>query len=107
MTDPSAGVGVMGVAFVAARFVPVLNREWRIDGMMLTAASLGGSAGHGAYLMAWDSAGLALPFLATAIFFERAAATFAVVKRHYGGVLAAGGIVLVVMGMIWTGSSPP
>ena len=29
---------------------------------------------------------------------------FAVVKRHYGAVIAAGGVVLIAMGvLIWTG----
>ncbi len=42
--------------------------------------------------------------LLTAVFFDRATATFVVVKRHYGSVLAAGGVVLVVMGvLVWTG----
>jgi len=45
-----------------------------------------------------------LPFLATAIFFDRATTAFAVVKRHYSAVLTAGGLVLIVMGvLIWTG----
>jgi cytochrome c-type biogenesis protein len=125
---------LLGVGFVSARFVPAMNREWHVDGLMrragkggpilaggafaiawtpcvgptlgaiLTAASLSGSASHGAYLMAWYSAGLALPFLATAIFFDRATATFAIVKRHYGAVMTAGGVVLIAMGvLIWTG----
>lgn len=125
---------VLGVGFLAARFVPALNREWRVDALMrragrggpvlagaafaiawtpcvgptlgasLTAASLSGSAAHGAYLMAWYSAGLAVPFLATALFFDRATTVFAVVRRHYGAVLTAGGVTLIAMGvLIWTG----
>jgi len=43
-------------------------------GAILTASALTGSAGRGAYLMAWYSAGLAVPFLLTAVFFDRAEA---------------------------------
>ncbi|MGE3811182.1 MAG: cytochrome c biogenesis CcdA family protein [Candidatus Nanopelagicales bacterium] len=125
----------LGVFFIASRFVPALNREWHVGGLLeragrggpvlagaafaiawtpcvgptlgaiLTASALTESASRGAYLMAWYAAGLAIPFLATAIFFDRATATFAVVKRHYGAVLTAGGVVLIAMGvLIWTGN---
>ncbi len=125
----------LGVVFVASRFVPMLNREWHVGGLLeragrggpvlagaafaiawtpcvgptlgaiLTASALTDSAGRGAYLMAWYSAGLAIPFLATAIFFDRATQAFAVVKRHYATVLTAGGVVLIAMGvLIWTGN---
>ncbi len=130
----AAIIVTLGVVFVAARFVPRLNREWHVEGLLeragkggpvlagaafaiawtpcvgptlgaiLTASALTESAGRGAYLMAWYSAGLALPFLATAVFFDRATRAFAVVKRHYSAVLTAGGVVLIVMGvLIWTG----
>lgn len=125
----------LGAFFVASRFVPMLNREWHVGrllqragrggpvlagaafaiawtpcvgptlGAILTASALTESAGRGAYLMGWYSAGLAIPFLATAIFFDRATRTFAVVKRHYGAVLTTGGLVLIAMGvLIWTGN---
>ena len=125
----------LGVVFVASRFVPMFNREWHVGGLLeragrggpvfagaafaiawtpcvgptlgaiLTASALTESAGRGAYLMAWYSAGLAVPFLATAIFFDRATRAFAIVKRHYGAVLTAGGVVLIAMGvLIWTGN---
>lgn len=132
----SAGIIItLGVVFLASRFVPLLNREWHVPGLLqragrggpilagaafaiawtpcvgptlgaiLTASALTESAARGAYLMAWYSAGLAIPFLATAIFFDRATATFAVVKRHYGAVLTVGGVVLIAMGvLIWTGN---
>ncbi|GAC1573543.1 MAG: cytochrome c biogenesis protein CcdA [Candidatus Dormibacteria bacterium] len=120
----------LGLVFVASRFVPALNREWRVDGLMrragkggpviagaafaiawtpcvgptlgaiLTASALTGSASRGAYLMAWYSAGLALPFLASAVFFDRATSTFAVLRRHYASVLTVGGVVLVGMGIL-------
>lgn len=124
----------MGVLFVASLFVVRLNREWHVDalleragrggpivagaafaiawtpcigptlGAILTAASLTDSAGHGAFLLAVYSAGLAIPFLLTAVAFSRMTSAFAVVKRHYQAIVAAGGAILIAMGiLIWTG----
>jgi cytochrome c-type biogenesis protein len=123
----------MGVLLISALFIPRLNAEWRVDGLMeragrggpivvgaafalawtpcigptlaaiLSAASLSGSAAHGAVLLAVYSAGLAIPFLATALAFSRMTTAFAVVKRHYPAIMAAGGVILIVMGvLIWT-----
>jgi cytochrome c-type biogenesis protein len=123
----------MGVLFVAALFVPRLNREWHVDGLLervgkggpivagaafaiawtpcigptlgaiLGAASLSDSAGEGAFLLAVYSAGLGIPFVLTAVAFSRMTTAFAVVKRHYAAIVAAGGIVLIAMGvLIWT-----
>ncbi len=124
----------MGVLFVAQLFVTRLNREWHVDalleragkggpivagaafaiawtpcigptlGAILGAASLSGSAARGAFLLAVYSAGLAIPFLLTAIAFSRMTTAFAVVKRHYQAIVATGGAILIVMGvLIWTG----
>jgi cytochrome c-type biogenesis protein len=129
-----AVIVLMGVLFVAAAFVPRLNREWHLDGLMtragnggpviagaafaiawtpcigptlaaiLSAASLSESAGHGAFLLAVYSAGLAIPFLLSAVAFSRMTTAFAVVKRHYAAIVAAGGVILVVMGvLVYTG----
>ena len=123
----------MGVLFVASLFVTRLNREWHVDalldragkggpivagaafaiawtpcigptlGAILSAASLSGSAGRGAFLLAVYSAGLAIPFLLTAVAFSRMTTAFAVVKRHYEVIVAAGGLILIAMGvLIWT-----
>jgi len=125
---------LLGLFFLATPFVARLGREWRIDALMqragrggplvagaafaiawtpcvgptlgaiLTAASLSESTARGAYLLAWYSAGLAIPFLLTAIAFNRMTTVFAVVKRHYAAIVASGGAILVVMGvLIWTG----
>jgi cytochrome c-type biogenesis protein len=130
----AAMIVALGVLFVAALFVPRLNREWHVDalldragkggpivagaafaiawtpcigptlGAILTAASLSDSAGHGAFLLAVYSAGLAIPFLLTALAFSRMTTAFAVVKRHYSVIVAAGGAILIAMGvLIWTG----
>jgi cytochrome c-type biogenesis protein len=124
---------LMGVLFVASLFVTRLNREWHVDalleragkggpivagaafaiawtpcigptlGAILSAASLSGSAGRGAFLLAVYSAGLAIPFLLTAVAFSRATTAFAVVKRHYQAIVATGGVILIAMGvLIWT-----
>ena len=124
----------MGVLFVASLFVTRLNREWHVDalleragkggpivagaafaiawtpcigptlGAILSAATLSSSAGHAAILLAVYSAGLAIPFLLTAIAFSRATAAFAIVKRHYQAIVATGGVILIAMGiLIWTG----
>jgi cytochrome c-type biogenesis protein len=124
----------MGLFFVAAPFVTRLNREFHVGGLMeragrggpviagaafaiawtpcigptlgaiLSAAALSDSASHGAVLLAFYSAGLAVPFLLTSLAFGSMTSAFGIVKRHYGAVIAAGGIVLIAMGvLIWTG----
>lgn len=124
----------LGVLFIAAMFVTRLNREWHVDALMqragrggplvagaafaiawtpcvgptlgaiLSAAALSSSALHGAVLLAFYSAGLAIPFLATALAFERMTSLFAVIKRHFPVVIGAGGVVLIGMGaLIWSG----
>jgi cytochrome c-type biogenesis protein len=131
----SAGLIIaMGLVFVSAPFVPMLNREWHVDALMsragrggpvvagaafgiawtpcigptlgaiLSAAALTGSAGRGALLLAVYSAGLAIPFLLTALAFSRMTAAFDAVKRHYPLIIASGGVILIAMGvLIWTG----
>jgi cytochrome c-type biogenesis protein len=124
----------MGVFFVAAPFVTRLNREFHVGALMeragrggpvvagaafaiawtpcigptlgaiLSAAALSDSAGRGALLLAFYSAGLAIPFMLTSLAFGSMTNAFAVVKRHYGVVIGAGGVVLIAMGvLIWTG----
>ena len=125
---------VMGVFFMSALFVTRLNREWRVDALMtragrggplvagaafavawtpcvgptlgaiLSAAALTESTGRAALLLVFYSAGLAIPFLLTAVAFSKMTGAFAVVKRHYPLIMATGGAVLIVMGvLIWTG----
>lgn len=123
----------MGIVFVAAPFVPMLNREWHVEALMaragkggplvaggafafawtpcigptlgsiLSAAALSGSAARGAFLLAVYSAGLAIPFLLTALAFSRMTTAFDAVKRHYPVIIATGGVILIAMGvLIWT-----
>ncbi|MGI9556515.1 MAG: cytochrome c biogenesis CcdA family protein [Solirubrobacterales bacterium] len=124
----------MGVFFVATLFITRLNAEWRIDALMerastggplvagaafaiawtpcsgptlgaiLTLAGTSESASTGAMLLAAYSAGLAIPFLLTSISFSRMTTAFSVIKRHYRAIMATGGIVLIVMGvLVYTG----
>jgi cytochrome c-type biogenesis protein len=129
-TISGALIVAMGVLFVASLFVTRLNREWHVDalleragkggpvvagaafaiawtpcigptlGAILSAAALSGSAGRGAFLLAVYSAGLAIPFLLTALAFSRMTTAFAVVKRHYQAIVALGGVILIAMGVL-------
>lgn len=91
---------VTGAAFAVA-WTPCVGPTL---GAILSAAALSDSAGRGAFLLTAYSAGLAVPFLLTAVAFTRMTSAFAVVKRHYRTLMAAGGLVLVAMGvLIWTG----
>ena len=120
----------MGVLFVASLFITRLNREWHVDallqragkggpiiagaafaiawtpcigptlGAILSAAALTDSAGRGAFLLAVYSAGLAIPFLLTALAFSQMTSAFTVVKRHYQAIVAVGGVILIAMGIL-------
>jgi cytochrome c-type biogenesis protein len=87
---------VAGAAFAIA-WTPCIGPTL---GAILSAAALSSSAAHGALLLAIYSAGLAIPFLATALAFSRMTSTFDAVKRHYPVLMAAGGAVLVAMGVL-------
>jgi len=121
---------VLGVYFVASLFIVRLNKEWHVEALMaragkggpvvagaafaiawtpcigptlgaiLTAASVSGTAAHGALLLAFYSAGLGIPFLVTALAFSRATTAFAVVKRHYALIMGIGGGILIAMGIL-------
>ena len=125
-----ATIIVLGLFFLATPFITRLNREWRVDtlmeragrggpvvagaafaiawtpcvgptlGAILSAAALSDSTAHGAFLLAWYSAGLATPFLLTAVAFNRMTRVFSFVKRHYSAIVATGGAILVVMGVL-------
>jgi cytochrome c-type biogenesis protein len=120
----------MGVFFLLTPFVPRLNREWRPDALIsragaggpviaglafavawtpcvgptlasiLAAASTSATVGHGGVLLAFYSAGLAVPFLLTAVAFDRATTAFRWIRTRYVLVTAVSGAVLVVMGVL-------
>jgi cytochrome c-type biogenesis protein len=121
---------LMGVVFLATPFVDRLNFEWHSESLMrlagrggpliagaafaiawtpctsitlgaiLTQAAVSSSAAHAALLLAFYSAGLAIPFLTIALAFERATNALAVVKRHFPIVIGAGGAVMIVLGLL-------
>jgi cytochrome c-type biogenesis protein len=55
---------------------------------------------QGGLLLAAYSAGLAVPFLLTAVAFNRATVAFRWLRTHYLVVTAASGVVLVGMGLL-------
>jgi len=120
----------LGVFFVLTPFVPRLNREWRVDALMARAGSGGPLVAGAAFAIAWTpcvgptlgsiltaaatqqtvdkggvllaaySAGLAVPFLVTAVAFNRATAAFRWLRNHYLLVTAVSGAVLIGMGLL-------
>jgi len=124
----------MGLLFVAQLFVVKLNREWRVEALIeragsggpviagaafaiawtpcigptlaaiLTLAGSTGSVAQGGLMLAVYSAGLGIPFLVTAIAFARMTTAFGFIRRHYPAIMAAGGVVLIAMGvLVFTG----
>ena len=124
----------MGVFFIATLFITKLNQEWHPTGLIqkagnggpliagaafaigwtpcigptltaiLNAAAIKDTLSQGALLLAIYSAGLAVPFLLSAVAFERATGVFRWLRDHFRVITAASGVLLVVMGvLIFTG----
>ncbi len=121
---------VMGIVFLATPFVDALNFQWHSEsltrlagrggpliagaafaiawtpctsitlGAILTQAAVSESAAHGALLLAFYSAGLAIPFLLLALAFERMSGALAIVKRHFPVIVAIGGAVMIALGLL-------
>jgi cytochrome c-type biogenesis protein len=121
---------LMGLIFLTTPFIGMFNREWHSEtllrlagrggplvagaafaiawtpctsitlGAILTQAAVSSSAAHGALLLAFYSAGLAIPFLAIALAFERMTNALAVVKRHFPVIIGAGGVVMILLGVL-------
>ena len=120
----------MGVAFVGSVFVLRLNRTWRVPGVyeravaggpviaglafalawtpcigptlgaILGLAATSGTTPQAAGLLAVYSAGLAIPFLLSAVAFERAQGGFAFFRRHHQAIQVVAGVSLVAMGAL-------
>jgi cytochrome c-type biogenesis protein len=123
-------IASMGVLFVAMLFIPRLNREWRPEALMqrahtggpviaglafavawlpctgptlaaiLTAASNQDTVAKGGVLLAFYSAGLAIPFILSAVAFARVTVVFRFFRNHYTAITAVSGVILVVMGVL-------
>jgi cytochrome c-type biogenesis protein len=121
---------VMGLLFIASVFVVRLNREFRPEalferagrggpvvaglafavawtpcvgptlGAILGLASTQSGTAQGALLLAVYSAGLAVPFLVSAVAFNAATKSFGFFRRHYAGIQVSAGLVLVATGVL-------
>jgi cytochrome c-type biogenesis protein len=121
---------LMGVVFLATPFVDALNFQWHSEallrlagrggpllagaafaiawtpctsitlGAILAQAAISNSAAHGAILLAFYSAGLAIPFLLIAVAFERVSGALSVVKRHFPVIVGIGGAVMIALGLL-------
>jgi cytochrome c-type biogenesis protein len=121
---------LMGVVFLLTPFIRLFNKEWHSEsllrlagrggpivagaafaiawtpctsitlGAILAQAAVSNSAAHGALLLAFYSAGLAIPFLLIALAFERMTKMLTVVKRHYPLIIGFGGAVMITMGLL-------
>lgn len=121
---------VMGVLFIASVFVTRLNREFRPQGLIERAGNGGPIVAGAAFAIAWTpcvgptlgailglastttgtakgalllavySAGLAVPFLFSAVAFNTATRAFAFFRRHSVAIQLASGIVLIAMGYL-------
>jgi cytochrome c-type biogenesis protein len=120
----------LGVFFIATLFIPAFNREFRPQallakassggpivaglafaiawlpctgptlGVILTAASNQNTVGKGAILLAFYSAGLAVPFLLSALAMATMTRFFRFFRNHFRVITFAAGIILVVMGVM-------
>jgi cytochrome c-type biogenesis protein len=123
-------VVAMGVLFIASVFVTRLNRDFRPEllleragrggpvvaglafaiawtpcvgptlGAILGLASTQSGTAQGALLLSVYSAGLAVPFLVSAVAFNAATRSFRFFKRHYAAIQVTAGVVLVGMGVL-------
>ena len=120
----------MGALFLGSVFVTRLNYEWRPDGLIQRAGKGGPIVAGAAFAIAWTpcvgptlgailglatttqgtgqgalllgvySAGLAVPFLFSAVAFNAATRAFGFFRRHYVAIQAGSGIVLIAMGVL-------
>jgi cytochrome c-type biogenesis protein len=120
----------LGVFFILTPFVPRLNRDWRPDslisragsggpivagaafavawtpcigptlGSILNVAATQDTVGKGGVLLAFYSAGLAVPFLLTAVAFTRMTSAFRFLRDHYLLITWISGLILITMGIL-------
>jgi cytochrome c-type biogenesis protein len=120
----------LGTFFLLTTVVPKLNKEWRPQKLIskagsggpliagaafafawtpcigptlsaiLATASVQGTVAKGGFLLAAYSAGLAIPFLISAVAFTRAWKAFRWLRDRYLIVTAISGSVLIIMGVL-------
>jgi cytochrome c-type biogenesis protein len=121
---------LLGLFFLLTPFVGALNREWKpqsllekagtggpvvagaalavgwtpclgpILGTVLTAAAERSGVGGGAFLLLAYSAGLAVPFMLSALAFDRLAGAFRWMRDHYRVITTISGVILIVVGIL-------
>jgi cytochrome c-type biogenesis protein len=120
----------MGAFFIGTLFLPVLNREWRPEGLLkragaggpvlaglafavawlpctgatlgavLTAAASSADAGKGAVLLTFYSLGMAVPFLLSALAFTSVTGFFKFLRNHYAEITIVSGVILIAFGVL-------
>ena len=121
---------LMGLFFLLSPFVTRLNREWRpekllekagnggpaiagaafavgwtpctgpiLGAILTTAAQRDGVAGGG-FLLLFYSLGLAIPFLLSALAFERVTGAFKWIRDHYVVINVVSGVILIAVGIL-------
>jgi len=123
-------ITAMGVLFIATMFIPKLNRSWRPDTLIsrastggpviaglafavawlpctgptlaaiLTAAGNQDTVAKGGVLLAFYSAGLAIPFILSALAFTHVTGVFRFFRDHYTAITVVSGVILVAMGVL-------
>lgn len=121
---------LMGLLFLLTPFVTAVNRQWKpqrllekagtggpviagaafavgwtpctgpILGAVLTAAGQRTGVGGGAFLLLAYSIGLAVPFLLSALAFERLTGGFRWLRDHYTLITVISGAILVAVGIL-------
>ena len=123
------GVVTILLGLMFAGWLPGLQRDWRIHAVpavgLAAAPLLGflfglgwtpcvgptlgvifslslheGTATRGAFLAGCYALGLGVPFILAALAYRRAMSVFAVVRRHQALVMRAGGLMLVLVGVL-------
>jgi cytochrome c-type biogenesis protein len=123
-------IAAMGALFIATLFIPAVNREWRPQSLIsraatggpviaglafavawlpctgptlaaiLTAAGNQDTVAKGGVLLAFYSAGLAVPFILSALAFARVTGIFRFFRDHYSVITVVSGVILVTMGVL-------
>lgn len=123
------GILLIVLGLVFAGVLPILQREWRIHtipavglgaapfigalfaigwqpcigptyGVIVTLTLNDATAGRGALLSACYALGLGIPFVIAGLAYRRSLGALAWVRRHQAWVMRAGGLMLVVVGLL-------